>query len=251
MRQRESYAITLIRVNTVLGLLFVVTLMPTKSMAYALARSPLRPYPQHAVIAKDGETSALGKNIERMRLQAGHTNAAAFARSVGIAAATLNDWEGGRYKKLRLDSLLKLAKGIPCTVDELLGGVDADYDAIIDARSESAHDDSVKKSYDVTSPDTGAGVISTPAQRHAPVVDRGNRRDPTPPRSTTEELEAFHAFISVVTPIIEHARSIAKLSDALPPIPGRPPKTRGTPSERPDRDGTVRRASGGTRRSRR
>src|SRR5688572_22742113 len=77
-----------------------------------------------------GYTVHLGKNIERLRLAAGHANAAAFARKIGVTSPTLNDWESGRYENLRLESLLRLAKGIPCAVEELLTGVDENYDEV-------------------------------------------------------------------------------------------------------------------------
>jgi transcriptional regulator with XRE-family HTH domain len=95
-------------------------------MIYVLARSSRGPYPLEPV--------RLGKNIERLRLAAGKTNAAAFAREMGVPAQKLKDWESGRYTKLRLDSLLLLAKALGCAVDELLDGVDPAYDKIVIAR---------------------------------------------------------------------------------------------------------------------
>jgi transcriptional regulator with XRE-family HTH domain len=82
--------------------------------------------------------AALGKNIERLRVAAGHANAAAFARSIGITPATLNDWESGRYTNLRLDSLFRVARGIPCTLEELIAGVDPQYEGLIANRTRRA-----------------------------------------------------------------------------------------------------------------
>lgn len=136
MRQRESYAMPLIRVNTLFWSFstesYATTLTVAESGLYVLARSIFETYPQ-------GIVTTLGKNIERLRLGAGHTNAAKFARSIGITAATLNDWESGRYSNLRLDSLLRIARGIPCTMDELLAGVDETYDNFR-ARADMTHE---------------------------------------------------------------------------------------------------------------
>ncbi len=117
-----------------------MTLITRQRDTYAIARSSFGAYSQVAV-------SILGKNIERLRLAGGHENAAAFARAIGITSATLNDWESGRYTNLRLDSLLRIARGVPCTVDDLLIGVDAAYDAV----SRRGLSDSVNKSESVTS----------------------------------------------------------------------------------------------------
>ncbi len=101
------------------------------SESYALARKATAAYSLAVV-------PTLGENITRLRTAAGKTNAAAFARSMGITPTTLNDWEAGRYKNLRLDSLLSLATALNVSVDALLSGVDRDYDRVI-VRAVSAH----------------------------------------------------------------------------------------------------------------
>lgn len=102
-----------------------MSLTLAESTTYVLARRDEYVYPRKCV------ATTLGKNIERLRIGAGHVNAAAFARSIGITAATLNDWESGRYKNLRLDSLMRIARGIPCRFDDLLAGVDDKYDEVV------------------------------------------------------------------------------------------------------------------------
>jgi transcriptional regulator with XRE-family HTH domain len=79
----------------------------------------------------------LGENIERLRVEGGHGNAAEFARRIGVSPGTLGDWEKGRYKNLRLDNLLLLAKNIPCTMDELVIGIDPDYEAWLATQADS------------------------------------------------------------------------------------------------------------------
>lgn len=70
----------------------------------------------------------LKDNIERVRLAAGFDNAAAFARLIGVSPGTLGDWEAGRYENLRLDNLLRIAKGAKCEVEDLVVGIDPAYD---------------------------------------------------------------------------------------------------------------------------
>jgi len=72
----------------------------------------------------------LGENIERVRLAAGYENAAEFARLIGVSPGTLGDWEGGRYKNLQLNSLLRIAKHAKCLLEDLVVEVDADYDLL-------------------------------------------------------------------------------------------------------------------------
>jgi transcriptional regulator with XRE-family HTH domain len=72
----------------------------------------------------------IGKNIERLRIAAGHTKPADFARHLNISAQQLSDWEHGRNRTVRLDTLLMFAKGIPCRIEELVAGEDADYDRL-------------------------------------------------------------------------------------------------------------------------
>jgi transcriptional regulator with XRE-family HTH domain len=126
MRQREQYATSLIRVNTVFLDVYAMTLTRDGSKTYAVARSQSAAYAQGLV--------GLGDNIKALRVAAGQENAAAFARSINVTPATLNDWETGRYENLRLDSLLRIAKGLGCAVEELLQGVDPAYDKIIATR---------------------------------------------------------------------------------------------------------------------
>lgn len=77
-----------------------------------------------------GPQMGLKENIERVRLAAGYENAAAFARLIGVSPGTLGDWEAGRYKNLRLENLLRIAKGAKCELEDLVVGVDQAYDRL-------------------------------------------------------------------------------------------------------------------------
>ena len=48
----------------------------------------------------------------------------------GIPQSQVSDWENNRYTVLEISTLIKLAKVFHCSVDELLAGVDPDYDVV-------------------------------------------------------------------------------------------------------------------------
>ncbi len=132
------------------------------SESYALARKATAAYSLAVV-------PTLGENITRLRTAAGKTNAAAFARSMGITPTTLNDWEAGRYKNLRLDSLLSHATALNVSVDALLSGVDRDYDRVI-VRAVSAHAKEMPSPvplHEVEQTHPGSGSISKGGATHA------------------------------------------------------------------------------------
>ena len=56
----------------------------------------------------------------------------AFAELLGVPQSQVSDWEKDRYAVLEIYTLIKLAKVFHCSVDELLAGIDPDYDRIRD-----------------------------------------------------------------------------------------------------------------------
>ena len=73
---------------------------------------------------------SLGRNIKRLRAMAGLRTQKAFAERLGVPQPQVSDWENDRYAALEISSLVKVAKVFHCSVDELLAGVDPDYDRI-------------------------------------------------------------------------------------------------------------------------
>ena len=73
---------------------------------------------------------SLGENIKRLRTVAGIQTPKAFAELLSVSPPQVSDWENDRYAVVELSSLIKLAKALHCSVDELLAGVDPDYDRI-------------------------------------------------------------------------------------------------------------------------
>ena len=72
----------------------------------------------------------LGKNIKRLRTVAGLQTQQALAEMLGVSRTQLSAWENDRHAILEISTLIKLAKVLHCSVDELLTGVDPDYDRI-------------------------------------------------------------------------------------------------------------------------
>ena len=72
---------------------------------------------------------SVGKNIKQLRTVMG-LRQKAFAELLGTPQPQVSDWENDRFSVLDISSLIKLAKALHCSVDELLAGVDPDYDQI-------------------------------------------------------------------------------------------------------------------------
>ena len=73
---------------------------------------------------------SVGKNIKRLRMVMGLQTQKALAGLLGASQPQVSDWENARSAVLKVSSLIKLAKALHCSVDELLAGVDPDYDRI-------------------------------------------------------------------------------------------------------------------------
>lgn len=82
----------------------------------------------------------IGENIRRLRHAAGFKRQGDFAERVGVPQSRVSDWENDRYETIDTRSLVKLAKILSVPVDELLRGVDADYDRANLARSTLLND---------------------------------------------------------------------------------------------------------------
>lgn len=78
--------------------------------------------------------TTLGMNIRERRERVFPSQAAA-ADAMEIPRARLNKWEKGRETP-GTEGLLLLAISFKCSVDQLLSGVDGEYDAFIEARPE-------------------------------------------------------------------------------------------------------------------
>lgn len=75
---------------------------------------------------------SIGKNIKAAREAAGIKTQGELARKLGVPQPQLSDWENDRYGTPDVKTLLRIAAAVPCALDALLQGVDAEYDARID-----------------------------------------------------------------------------------------------------------------------
>lgn len=76
---------------------------------------------------------SLGQNIRRLRRESGLHTQKALADLLGVPQPQVSDWENDRYAVLETLTLVKIAKGLRCSVDELLVGVDPAYDQVREA----------------------------------------------------------------------------------------------------------------------
>lgn len=76
---------------------------------------------------------SLGQNIKRLRWQAGFRTQKALADVLGVPQPRVSDWENDRYAVLETLTLVRIAKGLRCSIDQLLAGVDPDYDLVLRA----------------------------------------------------------------------------------------------------------------------
>jgi transcriptional regulator with XRE-family HTH domain len=82
------------------------------------------------------EAVGIGANIQRLRIAAGYgkKQQGKFADAVGVLQTQVSDWEN-RGRIPNLENLVKLAKGLGTSIDELIEGFDHEYDRLVAARS--------------------------------------------------------------------------------------------------------------------
>lgn len=91
-------------------------------MGYVLARYGRTAY---------AEAVSVAANLVRLRETAGISQSE-LGRRIGVPATRIWDWEHGRYKLPDIKTLMRLAVALQVSIDELIGGVNADYDAVIE-----------------------------------------------------------------------------------------------------------------------
>lgn len=113
---------------------------------------------------------SLGQNIKRLRWEAGLRTQKELADLLGVPQPQVSDWENDRYAVLETLTLVKIAKGLRCSVDQLLAGVDADYDRI-------------RQDAGVTGVEPAQDELSVEAPADVPVVAEGY----APPEGNAEQ----------------------------------------------------------------
>ena len=67
---------------------------------------------------------SIGENIRRLRTAAGYKTQGAFASAIGVPQPRLSDWENDRYGVPEIPNLLRIAKKLKVSVNQLLAGFD-------------------------------------------------------------------------------------------------------------------------------
>jgi transcriptional regulator with XRE-family HTH domain len=80
-----------------------------------------------------GDVTTVGANMRRPRLESKETQRA-LAASIGIHSPQWSDWENDRHGMPEMGNLLKIARALGCTLNDLMAGVDPDHDAILAKR---------------------------------------------------------------------------------------------------------------------
>lgn len=99
---------------------------------YVIARCAADDY---AEAVEGGPTRSVGANIRGARLRAGIKTQAELAKRLGVPQPQLSDWENDRYGTPDVKTMLRIASAIGCSLDDLLEGLSADYDAQLQNRA--------------------------------------------------------------------------------------------------------------------
>lgn len=71
----------------------------------------------------------IGENIRRQR-ELLDVNQGELAKRLNVPQSQLSAWENDRYRTLETETLLRLAKALNCSIDDLLEGIDPVYDEV-------------------------------------------------------------------------------------------------------------------------
>jgi transcriptional regulator with XRE-family HTH domain len=101
--------------------------MPTAQLVTCLHVRPLLPMLE--------AVASIGANLKRLRETAGYATQGAFAKALGVPQPRVSDWENDRYDIPEAPTLLKIAKTLRVSIDQLLEGVDEEYDRVLGDRA--------------------------------------------------------------------------------------------------------------------
>jgi len=82
---------------------------------------------QRAISRESAYVATIGENIRAARIRAGYATGKAFAAAIAAPESRISEWEKDTYKP-RLATLLRVATFLRLSIDDLLDGVDSDYD---------------------------------------------------------------------------------------------------------------------------
>src|SRR5688500_14863649 len=81
--------------------------------------------------------ATVGRNLQRLRERAGYANHTGLARAAGMSVSQISDLEADRYQLPDTKTLLKLAKALRCSVDDILENVDPAYSSMLAETAEA------------------------------------------------------------------------------------------------------------------
>jgi transcriptional regulator with XRE-family HTH domain len=189
--------------------------------------------------------AGLADNIAALRKSAG-LNQTQLGDVLGVGQPAVSKWERGETEP-SVSDLPRLARALSVQVNDIIAGIDLAYDQshveLLTPPHTPAHDDSVKKTYDVTSSVTEDGV-----QPLHPTVELGTvaRGDHIAPSDSSRLPEERVLDLHAIRDIINHARAIAAAVATLPAVADEPPAARGTGPGRSADDRPVRPKRTGT-----
>jgi phage repressor protein C with HTH and peptisase S24 domain len=114
----------------------MTTLSPLEALVLEIARD----YPQ--------PVRTVGQNLKRIR-EGQERDQKEVAAAMGVPQSQLSNWENDRYQSIDTKTLFRLAKAYRCSVEELLEGVDDQYDAEKEGRRQAQTVEDI--AYDVSS----------------------------------------------------------------------------------------------------
>lgn len=123
---------------------------------------------------------AIGKNLQRIRKDAGYKSAASFANVLGVKTGTYTSWEQGE-SIFSYEQAWEIADALHCTLDEL-GGRQFDARRYSDLRQERMN--LAYESLADSEKGTIAGVVESYARDTARRIEKNGAEDPVGAPST-------------------------------------------------------------------
>jgi len=166
-----------------------------------LSGKGLRVYTSNVALYADPHMASIGGNIRQLRIEKRFETQGAFAAALGVPQSRVSDWENDRYDSPDLTSLIRIATLLSVSIDALLAGVDARYDAIVTTgvhTSDGTGTVQQKTSGESHSEDVGSAFSSTSlGVSDATSIDARVRQL----EARIRELEPYEDFFQRIRPI--------------------------------------------------
>lgn len=137
---------------------------------------------------------AFGRNLRQLRRRGGFKTGKQLARALGIVPSVVSRLEQGKQGLPESPTMLRLAKTIDCSIDELLQGVDGAYDDVLrrHGRLSEEGESAALDAFDQVARELAAATAARPNLER---LDRAAMRVPdeslSPLASTAEQLADY------------------------------------------------------------